>query len=159
MDRVYAPWRSKYFSMPKESGCLFCDIQKEREDARVGILQRGDHWFTILNIFPYTNGHIMVVAKRHINNLSDITGEEGVELIQMLARAEQAIDKAYNPDGMNVGVNRGAAAGAGITGHLHFHIVPRWKGDTNFMSSIAEIRVVSEELGSSYDNLKSYFDR
>ena len=159
MDKVYAPWRSEYFTKPKGSGCLFCNVQNEKEDARVGILERGQHWFIILNTFPYTSGHIMVVANRHIDTLGEINEDEGVELIRMIAKAEHAIDSVYNPDGLNVGVNRGSAAGAGITGHLHFHIVPRWVGDTNFMTSIAETRVISEELNSSYTNLKSFFNK
>jgi len=159
MDKVYAPWRSKYFTKPKGSGCLFCNIQNEKEDAKVGILERGKHWFIILNTFPYTSGHIMVVANRHINTLREIKKDEGIELIRMIAEAEHAVDSVYHPDGLNIGVNRGSAAGAGITGHLHFHIVPRWVGDTNFMTAIAETRVVSEELNSSYTNLKSYFNK
>ena len=159
MDRVYAPWRSEYFTMSKDSGCLFCKVQNESDDAKVGILKRGKYWFIILNTFPYTSGHIMVVANRHINCLGEIEDEEGKELIKMMAEAEYALDSVYNPDGLNVGANRGAAAGAGIIGHLHFHIVPRWVGDTNFMTSIAETRVVSEELNSSYNNLKPYFKK
>lgn len=158
MDRVYAPWRSKYFNMSKDSGCLFCNIQNESEDEKVGILKRGKHWFIILNTFPYTSGHIMVVANRHINSLGDIGEDEGKELIRMITDAEYALDSTYHPDGINLGVNRGEAAGAGIIGHLHFHIVPRWVGDTNFMTSIGETRVVSEDLNSSYNKLKPYFD-
>jgi ATP adenylyltransferase len=157
MDRVYAPWRSKYFSLPEEEGCLFCRIQGEEDEEAVGILKRGEHWFIILNTFPYTSGHIMVVANRHINNIGEISREEGAELIDLLCLAEKAIDGSYRPDGINIGVNRGEAAGAGIKGHLHFHVVPRWVGDTNFMTSLAETRIVSEELGDCYGKLKPYF--
>jgi len=157
MDRVYAPWRSKYFSMEKGSGCLFCEIQK-REDKDVMILKRGEHWFVILNSFPYTSGHVMVVANRHFEKLSEITEEEGRELITLLKECEKAIDEVYKPDGINVGVNRGSSAGAGIVGHIHFHIVPRWQGDTNFMTSVAETRVVSEALEDSYSKLLPYFE-
>ncbi len=158
MDRIYAPWRSRYFTMDKKEGCLFCEIQKEEEDGKVGILYRGRHWFVIINLFPYTNGHIMVVANRHIEKLSEIRPEEGPELIDILARSENALDEEYHPDAMNTGVNRGASAGAGIIGHLHFHLVPRWNGDTNFMTAVAETRVVSEEVGASYDRLRKYFE-
>ena len=144
--------------MEKTGGCLFCEIQKEEDDTLVGILKRGGHWFVILNTFPYTNGHLMIVANRHIGSLGDITPEEGAELVEYLALCEKAIEQAYSPDGMNIGVNRGASGGAGIIGHIHFHIVPRWTGDTNFMTALAETRVVSEELEGSYKRLKPHFE-
>ncbi len=159
MDRVYAPWRSKYFAIPKDEGCLFCGIQNEKDDRKVGILKRAAHWYIILNTFPYTSGHIMIVSNRHIDSIGELKEEEGKELLKLLSEAESAVDSAYNPDGINIGVNRGRAAGAGIEGHLHFHIVPRWVGDTNFMTSLAETRVVSEELEKSYNNLKPHFSR
>ena len=158
IDRVYAPWRSRYFTLEKTGGCLFCEIQKEEDDALVGILKRGKHWFIILNTFPYTNGHVMIVANRHIGSLGDITPEEGAELIEYLALSEKALEESYRPDGMNIGVNRGASGGAGIIGHIHFHLVPRWTGDTNFMTALAETRVVSEELEGSWKRLKPYFE-
>jgi len=158
MDRVYAPWRSKYFTMAPEEGCLFCNIQKAENDGEVGILKRGRHWFVVMNIFPYTSGHIMVVAVRHIERLGEITPEEGGELVELLAASERAIDEEYHPEGLNIGVNRGRSAGAGVVGHLHFHLCPRWQGDTNFITSLAETRVVSEEIEASYLRLRSHFD-
>jgi ATP adenylyltransferase len=158
IDRVYAPWRSRYFTMDKPDGCLFCEVQKEEDEAMVGILRKGAHWFVILNTFPYTNGHLMIVANRHIGSLGEVTPEEGAELIELLALCEKALDEAYHPQGMNVGVNRGESGGAGIIGHIHFHIVPRWTGDTNFMTAIAETRVVSEELEASYKKLLPHFE-
>lgn len=157
MDRIYAPWRSKYFTLPRDKGCLFCEIQKEANDERVGILKRGAHWYVILNMFPYTSGHIMVVSNRHIERLGEITPEAGGELIGLLAACEKAIDEAYHPEGLNIGTNRGGCAGAGIVGHLHFHLCPRWTGDTNFMTTIAETRVVSEELEESFKRLAPFF--
>jgi ATP adenylyltransferase len=157
MDRIYAPWRSAYFAMGKSDSCLFCSIQRERDDARVGLLARGDHWYVILNMFPYTGGHIMIVAKRHIGCLGDITEPEGAELIAMLRRSEKALREAYSPEGMNVGINLGAAAGAGVAGHLHVHLCPRWTGDTNFMTALAETRVVSEALEESFRKLAPHF--
>ena len=142
--------------MEKGEGCLFCEIQKE-DDRPAGILKRGKHWFVILNSFPYTSGHVMVVANRHINRLGELTSEEGAELVDLLKLCEEALDKAYNPDGINIGVNRGSSAGAGIVGHLHFHVVPRWNGDTNLMTVIADTRVVSESLEDSYEKLLPYF--
>jgi ATP adenylyltransferase len=144
--------------MEKTGACLFCEIQKEEDDALVGILKRGEHWFIILNTFPYTNGHVMIVANRHIGSLGDITPDEGAELVSYLAICEKAIEAAYSPDGMNIGVNRGASGGAGIVGHIHFHLVPRWTGDTNFMTALAETRVVSEELEGSWKRLRPYFE-
>lgn len=144
--------------MLKEDGCLFCNIQKDDNDEAVGILKRGKHWYVILNMFPYTSGHIMIVAVRHIERIGDMTGEEGEELIEMLALSERAIDKAYSPEGLNVGINQGPCAGAGVVGHLHMHLCPRWCGDTNFMTSIAETRVVSEDLEKSYRSLAPFFN-
>jgi len=157
MDRIYAPWRSKYFSMPKDGACLFCSIRDEEHGERLGVLLRGSHWFVILNMFPYTSGHLMIVASRHIERFSDLTEEEGRELSVLLARSEAALEKAYHPDGINVGVNIGSSAGAGIVGHLHVHVCPRWRGDTNFMTAIAETRVVSEALEQSYEKLAPHF--
>ncbi len=144
--------------MDKGEGCLFCRIQEESDDALVGILSRGSHWFVILNTFPYTNGHMMIVANRHIGTLGEILPEEGGELVEYLALCEKALDGAYSPEGMNIGVNMGASAGAGVTGHLHFHVVPRWTGDTNFMTALAETRVVSEALEDSWKRLRPFFE-
>lgn len=157
MDRIYAPWRSKYFTMPQEEGCLFCNIQNEKDDRRSGILARGEYWYIILNTFPYTNGHIMVVPNRHIKDFGAVREEETGEMFEFLKKGEGALRDVYNPDGINVGVNLGRAAGAGIVDHLHFHMVPRWVGDTNFMTALAGTRVVSEDLEKSYRNLKPYF--
>ncbi len=158
MDRIYAPWRSKYFAMERNGGCLFCEIQGGGGDGENLILKRGRHWYVILNLFPYTNGHIMIVANRHIERLAEISTEEGGELMELLSVSEGAIRGAYNPEGMNVGVNLGASAGAGVVGHLHFHLCPRWTGDTNFMTSLAETRVVSESLEESRKKLAPYFE-
>lgn len=157
MDRIYAPWRSTYFTMEKQEGCLFCTVQKENDDETVGILKRGKHWFVLLNMFPYTNGHVMVVAGRHIERIGEMNTEGGAELVEMLALCEKAIDEAYHPDGLNIGVNRGSCAGAGVVGHLHFHLCPRWCGDTNFMTALAEARVVSENLADSFQRLAPHF--
>ena len=143
--------------MRKEDGCLFCDIQNEEDDDRVGILKRGRNWFVILNMFPYTSGHVMIVAVRHIERIAEMTDDEVKELGELLVLCERAVDEAYHPDGMNIGMNRGASAGAGIVGHLHFHLCPRWEGDSNFMTAIAETRVVSEDLEESYRRLKPHF--
>ncbi len=157
MDRIYAPWRSKYFAMSKENGCLFCGVQREDHDERMGFLTRGTHWFVMVNMFPYTSGHLMIVANRHIGHFGELSAEEGRELVELLARCERAVRAAYRPDGMNIGINIGASAGAGVEGHLHVHLCPRWQGDTNFMASLADTRVVSEALEESFGKLKPHF--
>jgi ATP adenylyltransferase len=158
MDRIYAPWRSKYFTMERSGDCLFCEIQGVSGEERSLVLKRGRHWFVILNLFPYTNGHIMIVANRHIERLSDITGEEGEELVGLFSLCERALQEAYHPEGLNVGANLGASAGAGVVGHLHFHLCPRWTGDTNFMTTLSETRVMSESLEESRKKLVPYFE-
>lgn len=159
MDRIYAPWRSAYFSLGKNGECLFCRVQREQRDELVGILYRGEKWFVILNAYPYSSGHLMIVAARHVSRMGDLLEDELTELAKLLPICERAIEEAYNPDGMNVGINIGQSAGAGIAGHLHVHVCPRWHGDTNFMTTIAETRVVSESMEESWRKLKPKFDR
>lgn len=158
MDRIYAPWRSAYFTMEKGGECLFCAVQREARDEPVGILHRGAGWFVILNAFPYTSGHLMIVVSRHVERLGDLTAEEGSELARLLPRCERAIEAAYRPDGINVGINLGESAGAGIAGHLHVHMCPRWRGDTNFMTAVAGTRVVSEAIEESWRRLRPRFE-
>jgi ATP adenylyltransferase len=136
-------------------GCLFCHLAlAAADDDRANlVLERGPGWFVVINRYPYTTGHIMVVSRRHMEKLGDFAGDEGAEMMKLLGRCERAIAKAYGPDGINVGANLGRSAGAGIVGHFHMHLVPRWHGDTNFMSSVGETRVVSEDLGDSYERL------
>jgi len=156
VKRLYAPWRSAYLmdESTREDGCLFCRIDGEPgSDAENLVLERGQGLYTIINRYPYTTGHVMVVCGRHVEGLSELTPEEGAELMRLSGRAERAIRGAYGPDGINVGANLGRSAGAGIVGHLHLHFVPRWHGDTNFMSAVGETRVVSEDLGDSYRRL------
>jgi len=145
MGRLYAPWRSAYLMGEHEEGCLFCRLAAAgvEEDRAHFILERGRYWFTVINRFPYTTGHVMVVCNRHLEKLGDFTPEEGAEMVRLLARCERAIARSYGPDGINVGANLGRSAGAGIVGHFHMHLVPRWQGDTNFMSAVGETRVVS----------------
>jgi ATP adenylyltransferase len=157
MDRIYAPWRSKYFTMPKGKGCLFCEVQHEENEETVGLLSRGAHWFVMLNMFPYTSGHLLIVTKRHIEQVGQLSAEEGKELVEYLAKCERAVRAAYRPTGMNIGINIGSSAGAGIEDHLHVHVCPRWAGDTNFMTALAETRVVSEALDESYRKLATHF--
>jgi ATP adenylyltransferase len=136
-------------------GCLFCNMAAAGpgEDRANFVLERGREWFVVINRYPYTTGHLMVVSRRHIEKVGDFQGDEGAEMVQLLARWESAIKRAYGPDGINLGANLGRSAGAGIVGHFHMHMVPRWHGDTNFMSTVGETRVVSEDLGETYDRL------
>ncbi|NIM19559.1 MAG: HIT domain-containing protein [Candidatus Latescibacteria bacterium] len=158
MKRIYAPWRYEYLiSAKKEDECLFCELAKGGDVRSKWILHRGKLWYVVLNIYPYTSGHIMVVCNRHIESFSELTPEENTEFMGLMSRSEKAIKKAYRPHGINVGANLGRSAGAGIVGHLHIHLVPRWHGDTNYMTAIGETRVVSEDLEESYEKLKSSF--
>lgn len=154
MKHIYAPWRSDYLMKKQPSDCLFCDIAGDTADRENFVLQRHENWYIIVNRYPYTTGHVMIVVNRHVERFSDLTGPEGEALPGLIARCESALDMAYHPDGVNVGVNLGRSAGAGIVGHLHVHLVPRWQGDTNFMSSIGETRVISEDLNDTYVRLQ-----
>jgi ATP adenylyltransferase len=135
-------------------GCLFCNMVADGANDRANfVLERGAAFFVVINRYPYTTGHLMVVSNRHVEKVSDLRNEEGAEMVQLLARCERALARAYHPDGINLGANLGRSAGAGIVGHFHVHMVPRWHGDTNFMSAVGETRVVSEDLNDTYDRL------
>jgi ATP adenylyltransferase len=135
------------------AGCVFCDALAAGDDRRALILRRSPRAFLILNKFPYASGHVMVVVTRHVGTLEEATPEELGETMEMVQTAVRAIGAAYKPDGFNMGANQGRVAGAGIIGHLHLHIVPRWNGDTNFMPVIADTRVLPESLDTTYDRL------
>lgn len=159
MQRLYAPWRSAYLMSEAGPGCLFCGFVAAGDDRANLILERGARWFVVINRYPYTTGHVMVVCNRHVDRMAEFDAEEGAELVRLLARCERAIARAYAPDGINVGANLGRSAGAGIAGHFHMHLVPRWQGDTNFMSSVGDTRVVSEDLNDTYDKLAAALAR
>jgi ATP adenylyltransferase len=159
VKRIYAPWRVTYLMSGQKTDCLFCDLagaSVESDDEHY-ILERGKLWYVIVNRYPYTTGHMMVVCNRHVENMNDLTEEEGVEFMELMAKTESVLREAYHPDGINVGANLGRSAGAGIVGHLHMHLVPRWHGDTNFMSAIGETRVVSEDIGDTFRRLQGVF--
>jgi ATP adenylyltransferase len=163
MNRLWAPWRMKYIreSLDKpQLGCIFCTkpAQSRDRDPENLILHRGVHAFVMLNAFPYNNGHLMVIPFLHTSSLDDIDTAAAAELWSLLAKSRQALSKAFNPDGFNVGINLGRAAGAGIDTHLHVHIVPRWSGDSNFMPVVGETKVISQSLEDAYDALKGLFD-
>lgn len=159
MERLYSPWRLAYVTAAgreTDGGCVFCSALERRDPL---IVFRGTHTFVILNLFPYNNGHLMVVPNRHIGRLSLATDEELAELMQLTRLAEQAITEAYAPHGLNMGLNLGKPAGAGVLDHLHMHVVPRWDGDTNFMSVVGETRVLPEEIPATAARLRDVFER
>jgi ATP adenylyltransferase len=135
--------------------CLFCELAGATNDRDHYILERGEHCYIIINRYPYTTGHVMVVCNRHVEKFGDLDAAESSEMMEMMARCENALAQAYDPDGINVGANLGRSAGAGIVGHLHVHLVPRWHGDTNFMSAIGETRVISEDLNDTFERLRA----
>src|SRR3989338_9071948 len=130
---LWAPWRMEFIAGKREPGCIFCTRIKRRRDRSDLILARGRKAFVILNKYPYNNGHLMVVPKRHTSKLERLTDEERLEMMELVAKSQRVLEKAIRPQGFNVGLNIGRAAGAGILGHLHFHVLPRWNGDTNFV--------------------------
>jgi ATP adenylyltransferase len=139
-------------------GCIFCTAL-ERAEAEPLVLFIGDAAFVILNLYPYNNGHLMVVPKRHVGTLAAATSEELAEMMLLTQRAEVVLSEAYKPHGMNVGINLGRPAGAGVLDHLHIHVVPRWNGDTNFMSVVGNVRVLPEELPQASEKLRPIFER
>ncbi len=154
---LFAPWRYEYLVSDKSKGCIFCDAAASRSDEDSLIVHRGRAVFVILNRYPYTNGHVMVAPYSHDAWLSRSSPETLSELIAMVARAERILVDAYRTDGLNVGINFGAAAGAGVADHYHVHVVPRWKGDTNFMTVTGDVRIVPEELADTRRRLASLF--
>jgi ATP adenylyltransferase len=157
MEQIWAPWRIEYIQMEKPERCILCDKPKQNTDATNYILYRGDKNFIIMNSYPYNPGHLMIVPYRHIASLEELTEEERGEHIEMVSRGIKLLRQVFNPDGFNIGINMGKAAGAGINDHIHTHIVPRWQGDTNFMPVISNIRVVPEALTETYKKLKDRF--
>jgi ATP adenylyltransferase len=154
MERLWSPWRLSYVTgTEKAEGCIFCGADSDL------VLARGRVSYVILNLFPYNNGHLMVVPNRHIGSLAAMTREELDEVMRLTRHAEIALSEAYVPQGINVGINLGRPAGAGIVDHLHVHLVPRWTGDTNFMSVVGNTRVLPEELTETAKRLRPIFDR
>lgn len=159
MKYIAAPWRRTYVQKSlKMKNCIFCEARKKNE-AEALILFRGQHNFIILNRYPYTTGHVMIAPYRHLaafENAPEPVVREAIQLVQLVIRI---LKKCYRPHGFNVGLNLGHSAGAGVAGHYHIHVVPRWTGDANFMPVIGETRVFCEDLQTTYDRLKPYFDR
>ncbi len=159
MERLWAPWRSAYVTGASggDTGCIFCDIDRPGRGELV--LVRGRFTYVLLNLYPYNNGHLMVVPYRHIPNLAATTADEQAELMRFTRDAEIALTEAYQPQGINMGINLGRPAGAGVVDHVHIHAVPRWNGDTNFMTAIGNTRVLPEDLAATKKRLQPIFER
>lgn len=157
MDRVWAPWRMEYItaSMKSDNRCFLCVDKTDDQEALV--VGRNGRAFIIMNRFPYTNGHVMVVPVRHTGSFEELTEEETLDMMGLVKIMVSILKKEFNVDGLNIGMNVGRAAGAGLEEHCHIHIVPRWFGDTNFMPIFGETRVISEHLHASYERLKRRF--
>jgi len=158
MDYVFSPWRYSFVSTAHNTtGCIFCDLPRLKDDEKAGIVHRGEHCFVILNAYPYTSGHVMIVPYAHIDRLGLLTVPAAQELMQLTQRLESALTDLYHPEGINVGMNLGKAAGAGIAWHIHMHILPRWLADSNFITVIGETRVLPEDLATTYQRMKAKF--
>jgi len=156
VERLWAPWRMSYVgAADRTDGCLFCDALASSDDRKILVLLRRPLAFLILNAFPYASGHLMAALTRHVGTLGEATAGELGEAMALVQRSIRALDRVYRPDGYNVGINQGRVAGAGVEGHLHVHVVPRWTGDTNFMPVLGEIRVLPESLDATYDRLSA----
>ena len=159
MDRLWSPWRLEYVTGgDTKGGCVFCDVTRPPQPDSLVVFE-GTTSYIILNLYPYNNGHLMIVPRRHVPSLSGLTRDELAEIATLTQRAEAALTEAYQPHGMNVGINLGKAAGAGVADHVHVHVVPRWNGDTNFMTTIGSLRVLPEELGATLARLRPIFGR
>ncbi len=157
MQVLWAPWRMTYVGGPKEPGCIFCSAA-DTTDRRAQLVLAQQPAVVMLNKFPYANGHLMVAPRRHAGDLGALPAAEFQTLMDVLQRTAAHVTDTFRPQGMNIGMNLGAAAGAGVADHLHWHIVPRWVGDTNFMPMLADVRVIPEHLDATYDRLRPLFE-
>ncbi len=156
MDHLWSPWRYRYIqSADADGACIFCQKAAEHKDEENLIVFRGARNFVILNLFPYTTGHLMVAPYEHVDTLDRADEVTAAEMMVLMRAAQTHLGSIYNAHGFNLGMNLGVAAGAGIAGHIHMHVLPRWRGDANFMSVIGETRVMPEELGETYRKLKA----
>jgi len=158
MDYLWTPWRYQYVTTSGEPGeCVFCVAGRSTDDHAHFVVHRGSHNFVILNRFPYTSGHVMVVPYAHVANLDDLPAETSAEMMSLSRECVKRLREIYHPEGLNLGMNLGKCAGAGIAGHLHMHVLPRWTGDTNFMTVTAETRVLPEILEATWERLRAAF--
>ena len=160
METMWAPWRSEYINKnndtdaPKKDICVFCDALTTEDDRERYIIYRGKTAFVILNKFPYNNGHLLVMPIRHISRPDMLTEEERIEIMNLIVKAQAVLYEVYHPHGVNIGANIGEAAGAGIAQHMHFHILPRWNADANFMTTVANTRVIPESLDETWEKIR-----
>ena len=160
MEHLWTPWRSTYIKAEKQEGrCIFCEAIAGTDDDMSFVVRRGKHSFVILNRYPYTSGHLMIAPYAHVARLNDASADAVDELVVFTRQSEIVLEEAYRPDGINLGMNLGRAAGAGIAEHIHMHVLPRWTGDANFMTSVANTRIIPEALEESYSKLKQGFDK
>jgi ATP adenylyltransferase len=154
MDYLWTPWRYAYITgAEKSSTCIFCELARDKNDQKSLIVHRGSRCFVVLNRFPYTSGHVMVVPYAHVDELQKLPAESAHEMIDLSQKLENTLRGLYRPDGLNLGMNIGAAAGAGIAGHIHMHVLPRWVADANFMSVVGETRVLPETLDVTWERI------
>ena len=159
MDVVRSPWRSAYVTQgSKEPGCILCRALGASADESL-VVHQGEANFVVMNLYPYNAGHVMVAPRRHVGSLADATAEELAEMMSLAMRLEGILGEVYRPDGVNIGMNLGQSAGAGVLGHIHLHVVPRWSGYTNFMTVVAETRVIPEDPVEACRRLRSHFAR
>ena len=158
MQIIWAPWRIKYILSQKDPHCFLCEKLKEKEhDQENFVLYRGKYAFALLNLYPYNNGHIMVAPYAHVASLTDLDQGQISDLFGLTQRCEHVLTRAMHPEGLNIGLNLGKAAGAGVEDHLHVHVVPRWNGDTNYMTTVSHIRVIPQQLQETYAMLAPFF--
>jgi ATP adenylyltransferase len=159
MEHIWSPWRYKYVaSGDHETGCVFCGVQQQGSDRDNLIIHRASLNFVILNLFPYTSGHLMIVPYEHTASLTSVGERVTTEMMALTKKAQSSLEAEYRPDGFNIGMNLGRNAGAGVADHIHLHVVPRWAGDANFVSIIGETRVLPEDLSTTFDRLRKHFD-
>ncbi|MEN3335937.1 MAG: adenylyltransferase [Blastocatellia bacterium] len=158
MEHLWSPWRYRYIATAdKVEGCVFCRVKDAAQDDENYVVYRGQLNFVILNLFPYTSGHLMIVPYEHTAEFAEVREAVTAEMMGLAQQAQRALAAEYHPDGFNIGMNLGRAAGAGVADHLHLHVVPRWAGDANFVSIIGETRVLPEDLATTCAKLKKYF--
>ena len=159
MRRLWAPWRMQYVGAPAEPGCLFCNARQSPDPRAALVLAKGARCTVLLNRYPYNTGHLMVAPAAHVPSLAELDRESALDLMVATQVCERALRAEYQPQGFNVGLNLGGAAGAGVPGHVHLHMVPRWKGDTNFMPVLGQTKVIPEDLGQTYARLEPLVKR
>jgi ATP adenylyltransferase len=158
MDHLWTPWRYGYVSQSKQpAGCIFCEKAASADDERNLVVHRAVHNFILLNLYPYSNGHLMIAPYEHAGTLGETSEESLVEMILLAREAERRLMEVYRPKGMNIGMNLGECAGAGVAGHIHLHVVPRWPGDASFMTTVGETRVIPEDLSGTWRRIRDSF--